>query len=397
MASALRAVQDYIRAHRRRPAPPTFKPPPKPPRPGRRPDGGLGHRLAGEPQLLERLVAVQPNTIAVVLPSDQPPVVRVPGEPLRPSLLSGRRPSYVVVVSTALTRLDVSIDQLVTLDGHAVQHIRVRVGVQVSDHDGYQALISAALLHHADLDGYLLQSVQRDLTAKLKVAVGMNRLAELQRKTLQEVLTGGWFPSFFADGVLAQRGFAVLETSWPTVDPVRDEPDPSPYEPNRPERELDLVAAPPSGLHLTMDAGLRRIWTSHADLELLGIAGAEVNGGTTVVAVPVREPGAYEGSRLREAFGDYYRDHHLRLVAAVGDSYDDLVRAWFRQVDAWPRRLVSITRADHDAALRIHVDQGRLPPEEQRDGVTVGRESDREALQRLLPHERVDFMLADVG
>lgn len=398
MASAVRAVQDYIRAHRHRPAPPTFKPPVKPPRPGRAPDSGLGHRLAGEPQLLERLLAVQPNTIAVVLPSDHPPVVRRPGQPLRPSLLSGRRPSYVVVVSTAVTRLDVSVDQLVTLDGHAVQHIRIRVGVQVSDHDGYQSLISAALLHHADLDGYLLQCVQRELTAKLKAAIGMNRLSELQRRSLQEVLTGSWFPSFFADGVLAQRGFAVLETSWPPAEPTDRETDPPPFEPyRRPERELTLVTPQASGLDLTMDARLRRLWSSHADVELLGIAGAKVSGGTTVIAVPAREPAAYEGSRLREAFGDYYRDHHLRLVAAVGSSYDDLVRAWFRQVDAWPRRLVSIDSTDDDASLLICVDQGRLPPDEQQAGVTVGRESDREALQRLLPHERVEFVLADAS
>ena len=61
-----------------------------------------------------------------------------------------------------------------------------------------------------------------------------------------------------------------------------------------------------------------------------------------MVAVPTREPGAYEGSRLREAFGRFFDDRGVRVVAAVADSYDDLVRAWFKQVDGSPGRLVSV-------------------------------------------------------
>jgi hypothetical protein len=144
-----------------------------------------------------------------------------------------------------------------------------------------------------------------------------------------------------------------------------------------------------------MDAGLRRLWNSHAELELLGIAGAKVSGETTVIAVPAREPAAYEETQLREAFSHYYADRHVRLVSAVADTYDEIVRAWFRNVDSWPRRLVSVTRSDDDEALQIHVDQRRLPPEDRDAGVWVGRDSDREALQRLLPYERVEFVSAD--
>ena len=49
-------------------------------------------------------------------------------------------------------------------------------------------------------------------------------------------------------------------------------------------------------------------WTAsdlarYAEPELRAIAGAKVGNSATVVAVVDREPGAYEGSRLREAFG----------------------------------------------------------------------------------------------
>jgi hypothetical protein len=64
-------------------------------------------------------------------------------------------------------------------------------------------------------------------------------------------------------------------------------------------------------------------------------------------------------------------------------------------VDSWPRRLVSVTGTDGDETLEIHVDQGRLAAEDRDAGVWVGRESDREALQRLLPYGRVEFVAAD--
>ena len=127
----------------------------------------------------------------------------------------------------------------------------------------------------------------------------------------------------------------------------------------------------------------------------IGIAEATVSGGATVIAVPAREPGPHEEIRLRDAFSHYYADRHVRLVSAVASSYDEIVRAWFRNVDSWPRRLVSVTGTDGDETLEIHVDQGRLAAEERKAGVWVGRESDREALQRLLPYERVEFVAAD--
>ncbi|HZA73429.1 MAG TPA: hypothetical protein VE476_11020 [Propionibacteriaceae bacterium] len=394
MAGTLRTwVQGYVRAHRSRPTPPNFKPPAKLRR--RQPDDALGQKLASESQVLERLVAVQPHTIAVVLPSDQPPQIKRPGEQLRPGLLSGRKPSYVVVVSTAVTRLDVTMRELATLDEN-IPLVKLRIGVQVSDRDGYAALVSAAQLHHTDLDGYLTECVKRELDEKVRRMVKWNRLADLRSKTLERVLANDTLPSTFADGILLQRGFSVLETSWPASGPAEPPQLAGSSGSDFPRLESGPAPIPQrSTLDLTMDAALRRLWNHHAKLELLGIAGAKVRGATTVIAVPAREPGAYEETQLREAFSHYYSDRHVRLVSATANTYDGIIRAWFRKVDSWPRRLVSITGSEDDEALQIHVDQRRLAPEDRGDGVSVGRESDREALQRLLPYERVEFVSAD--
>jgi len=150
-------------------------------------------------------------------------------------------------------------------------------------------------------------------------------------------------------------------------------------------------------MELSMDVRLRRIWRHHAEPEVRGIAGAKVGNSATVIAVVDREPGAYEGSRIREAFGNYYEDRNLHFVAAVADSYEDLVRAWFKQVDGSPGRLISVRSFDEDSVLRIGVDQALRSAEERARGLSVGSQPDREALRRLVPHERVEFVAADTA
>ena len=85
----------------------------------------------------------------------------------------------------------------------------------------------------------------------------------------------------------------------------------------------------------------------------------------------------------------------MHFVAAVADSYEDLVRAWFKQVDGSPGRLVSVRSVDDDSILRIGVDHALRSAEERTRGLSVGTQSDREALRRLVPHERVEFVAAD--
>ena len=97
MAGTLWALAlGYLHARRRRstPAKGSKSPPsrPKPRQPARSPDNALGHRLASEPQLLEKMVAVRPNSLALLLTGDQRPQLKLAGELLRPSLIPVLRP-----------------------------------------------------------------------------------------------------------------------------------------------------------------------------------------------------------------------------------------------------------------------------------------------------------------
>jgi hypothetical protein len=403
----------YLDARRRRPVPaPKAKPPPlKRPEPQRQPttrvasDNALGHRLAGEPQLLERMVTIRPNSVAVLLTRDQPPQLKFPGELIRPSLVPSMRPVRVVVVSTAVTNLDVTVRSMVSLDGYPIDRVKVRLAVQLSDADRYAGLIDLVTGHAADLDNYLLSMVQREVTNSVQQAVRMNRLADLSGQTLQRVLEDRWLPRGLAGGALVRRSFTVLEspsprtsdTGWSTETQIlpqdSTEEQPSPF--SRPR----LALAPPIGtrhrLDLTMDARLHRVWRDYTDQQLLGIAGAQESDGAMVIAVPSRELGAYESSRLAEAFRDYYGEGRFRLVLAAADSYDDVVRAWFAEIGS-RGRLISLESID-DSALRISIDQDRPVGEAALREVSVGRHADRQALRALLPHHRVEFVAMSSG
>ena len=412
MAGTLWALAlGYLHARRRRsmPAKRAKSPPtrPVPRQPSRSSDNALGHRLASEPQLLDKVVAVRPNSLALLLTADQPPQLKLSGEVLRPSLIPVLRPVRVVVVNTAVTHLDVTVRDLVSLDGYPLDHVKIRLAVQLSDSDRYSTLIDLMTDHAADLDSHLLQSVQREVTTSMQGAVRMNRLADLDTHTLQRVLEDRWLPRGLAGGALVRRAFTVLESVSPQaagsrrpVGPAQVRPQAAPEQPSpfsRPPRAAALALAPRPRLNLTMDARLHRVWRNHADQELLGIAGAKESDGATVVAVTSRQPGAYESSRLEEAFKQYYADARVRVVSAVGESYDDVVRAWFSQVDSSRARLISVETIEDGAALRLGVDQMRLVSESIGHEIVVGRHADREALRALLPHERVEFVAATIG
>jgi hypothetical protein len=401
----------YLSARRQRTAPARAKAPPikRPAQrsPGRSADNALGNRLASEPQLLERIVSVRPHTVAVMLTRDLPPQLKVSGELLRPSLVPTLRPIQIVVVSTAVTNLDVTVRDLVSLDGYAIDHIKIRLAVQLSNSDRYATLLEMVADHAADLDNHLLQMVQREVTTSLQSAVRMNRLADLRRQTLQRVLEDRWLPRGLAGGALVRRDFAVLESPAPTAGPSQpaggnevrpprnvSEP-PSPF--SRPPLALVTSTGARSRLDLTMDARLRRVWRDYVDEELVGIAGAKESDGATVIVVPSRQLGAYESSRLEEAFKQYYADGRVRLVSAVAESYDDVVRAWFSQVDSPRGRLISVQSSNDNTALRIGVDPERPGSQGAEHEISVGRHADRQALRALLPHERVEFVAVSIG
>jgi hypothetical protein len=363
----------------------------------------LGMKLTGEPHPLDRLVTVQPNTIVVLFEQDSVPRLKFPGEYLTPGLLPSLRPVRVLAVNTSPVELDVTVDHLVTMDGHDIERCTVRVTVQLSDRDRYAPVAGLAAEYGTELEACLLQRVETDVATGMHAAVKMNRLADLRRPTVQQELAERWLPRLFANGALVRRDFDVREITWPKdgpisvpipqISPPKAQPTPSVT------RSTPVPIAPAASvrgdLDLTMDARLRRIWRRYAQPELRGIAGAKIGNSATVIAAVDREPGAYEGSRLREAFGTYFEDRSVHFVAAAADSYEDLVRAWFKQVDGSPGRLLSVRSIDDDTVLRVGVDQALRSAEERARGLSVGSQSDREALRRLVPHERVDFVAAD--
>jgi hypothetical protein len=361
----------------------------------------LGMKLTGEPHPLDRMVTVQPNTIAVIFEQDSVPRLKFPGEILTPGLLPSLRPVRVLAVNTGPVELDVTVDHLVTMDGHDIERCTARVTVQLSDRDNYAPITGLAAEYGTELEACLLQRVETDVAMGMHAAVKMNRLADLRRPTVQQELAERWLPRSFAGGALVRRDFVVREILWPKDGPIS-----VPIPQTRSPKVVPISSAGRSTpasitrtasgvLELTMDARLRRIWRRYADPELRGIAGAKISNAATVIAVVDREPGAYEGSRLRETFGVYFEDRNLHFVAAVADSYEDLVRAWFKQVDGSPGRLMSVRSLDDDSLLRIGVDQALRSAEERARGLSVGTQSDREALRRLVPHERVEFVAAD--
>jgi hypothetical protein len=364
----------------------------------------LGMKLTGDPHPLDRLVSVQPNTVVVVFEQDSVPRLKFPGEYLTPGLLPSLRPVQVLAVNTAPVELDVTVDHLVTLDGHEIERCLVRVTVQLTDRDNYASVAGLAAEYGTELEAYLLQRVETEVAMEMHAAVKMNRLADLRRQTVQQVLAERWLPRAFAGGALVRREFAVIEVSWPKdsaisvpiaqttapkVDQSRSAFTPAPVARSASASPALFVT------ELTMDARLRRIWRRYAEPELRAIAGAKVGSSATVVAVVDREPGAYEGSRLREAFGSYFDDRNVHFVAAVADSYEDLVRGWFKQVDGSPGRLVSVRSVNDDSILRIGVDHALRSAEERARGLSVGTQADREALRQLVPHDRVEFVAAD--
>ena len=373
------------------------------PEPRANAEPALGMKLTGEPHPLDRMVTVQPNTVAVLFEQDSTPRLKFPGEYLTPGLLPSLRPVRVLAVNTSPVELDVTVDHLVTMDGHDIERCTVRVTVQLSDRDRYASVAGLAAEYGTELETHLLERVESDVATGMHAAVKMNRLADLRRQTVQQELAERWLPRTFASGALVRRDFDVREITWPKDGPI-SVPIPQTKSPRviaavtplrSPAAPIPSLVSKPRAMELTMDARLRRIWRRIAEPELRGIAGAKIENSATVVAVVDREPGAYEGTRLREAFGIYFEDRGLHFVAAVAASYEDLVRAWFKQVDGSPGRLLSVRSVDDDSVLRIGVDQALRSAEERARGLSVGTQADREALHQLVPHERVEFVAAD--
>ncbi|SDT05261.1 hypothetical protein SAMN04488543_2933 [Friedmanniella luteola] len=177
------------------------------------PQPSLGHRLVGALVPLTRLAVVGRGTVAVVLAPDGRAVVRRPGELLVPRLLvrPGAPALRVLPVSTDLLHLDVPLAGLVSFDGYPVDPVTLRLELQLDAADEYAALAALVAEHGAAVEAVLLDPVPRACAAAAQGAVAMNRLAQLQRLGLREVLAERWLPLTFSGGLLLRRGFDVVE------------------------------------------------------------------------------------------------------------------------------------------------------------------------------------------
>ena len=290
----------------------------------------LGMKLTGDPHPLDRLVSVQPNTVVVVFEQDSAPRLKLRANTSRPGCFP-RCAQSKLAVNTAPVELDVIVDHLMTLDGHEIERCLVRVTVQLTDRDKYASV--------AGLAGRV-----RDRAGELPAAAGRNRGGDGDaRRRQDEPACRPTSPnSATGDGrtlvaqdlrkrTLVRRDFAVIEVTWPKDSAIRRSSsaqlttDRTRASTVKPAPAAPLAAKTPAAFvtELTMDAGLRRIWRRYAEPSCEPSPAPR-----SAIRQPLRadrEPGAYEGSRLREAFGVYLEDRHVHFVAAVQIP----MRIWF--------------------------------------------------------------------
>jgi hypothetical protein len=210
----------------------------------------------------------------------------------------------------------------------------------------------------------------------------MNTFAVLDRQTIATVLEDRWLPRTLAGGALTRTELEVAAEHWHEEDLASRTPDASPD-------VVEEQGARPQNrarVELSVDARLRRVWRRRLDFEPLGIAGARVNSHSTVIAVVDREPPAYETQELLEDFGAVYDDKSPSLVVVKADSYESIVKGWFRQLEVGTGLLAEVRADETRDRLVVTLPQKLSHPRWQGpDGSQVT------ALRRLLPYQVVDI------
>ena len=346
----------------------------------------LGLRLCSDPGRLDRVAVVSRDTIAVLLEPDHPPALVFPGQYLKPALVPSLSPIVVLVVNTAPVNLDVTVTGLHTSEGAPVDEVKLRVTVQLAANDRYNALAELAAEYGTHLESHLLERVRLEIAAEIHAAVSMSSTDDLRDDEFQRVLAGRWQARWFAGGALVRLGYKVDQLAAPRRELVPasgpQSRTPSSAASGQPPKAADFT--------LSVDAQLRRLWLSRCGTGLEGIAAARSGDSVTVVAVPKSELSAYDSAVLKEALSKHFGERSITFVAPTATTYQELVRAWFRQVDTSRARLVAVQSLDEDAVLRIVIEETSSPGEPR-----IGTQADREALRALLPHARIELVSAD--
>lgn len=364
-------------------------------------DAPVDQPFTGQTRELNRLVRVQPGTVLVVFPPGERPKVRHPGETVLPTWNPFQYASLALPVTTGVVPLTMTVSDLTTLDNVAVEHVTLRILVQLADAENFNAVADLAAEFGDTFGAYLMQELQSKIESSVRGAFRMNRLSDLRRHTVAAVLEDRWIPLSFASGTLVRRGLTVTEVAWPTgLDPAPAPLRPATADPapRTPDRASDLPATTPSPvaptgqLELSLDARLRRVWWSGSMAPLLGIAGAVVGSDATVVVVCSQRPGEHEMVRLRGAFAELYGERTTCLVVSDAGDYESLIAAWLEQVDDDNVMLRSVESLRDGDLLRITLDRPLASPEQAHFGRPSLSGSEVEALRRLLPHRHIEFV-----
>lgn len=351
-------------------------------------DAGVDQPFTGQTRELNRLVRVQPGTVLVVFPPGERPKVRHPGETVLPTWNPFQYASLALPVTTGVVPLTMTVGDLTTLDNAAVDHVTLKILVQLADAEDFAAVADLAAEFGDTFGAYLMQELQAKIESSVRGAFRMNRLADLRRHTVAAVLQDRWIPLSFANGTLVRRGVTVTEVGWPAAPAAPDPVAPAPSSPASPDRP----DASTRQLELSLDARLRRVWWSGSMAPLIGIAGAVVGSDATVVAVSSQRPDEHEMSRLRGAFGELYGERTTCLVVSDAGDYESLVSSWLEQVDDDNVVLRSVESVRDGDLLRITLDRPLASPEQAYFGRPSQNGSEVEALRRLLPHRHIEFV-----
>jgi hypothetical protein len=361
-------------------------------------DAPVDQPFTGQTRELNRLVRVQPGTVLVVFPPGERPKVRHPGETVLPTWNPFQYASLALPVTTGVVPLTMVVSDLTTLDNQPIEHVTLKVTVQLADAADFAAVADLAAEFGDTFGAYLMQELQSKIESSVRGAFRMNRLADLRRHTVAAVLEERWVPLAFANGTLVRRGLTIVDVAWPAAAPVAPTPAPALDRPTRPDRSsrsqpVPAVAAPlNSQLELSLDARLRRGWRSGSMVPLLGIAGAVVASEATVVAVCSEPPGDYDLPRLQGAFSELYGERTTCLVVSDAVDYESLVSSWLDQVDDDNVNLRAVESLRDGDLLRITVDSPLASPEQAHPGRPSLNGSEVEALRRLLPHRHIEFI-----
>lgn len=364
-------------------------------------DAPVDQPFTGQTRELNRLVRVQPGTVLVVFPPGERPKVRHPGETVLPTWNPFQYASLALPVTTGVVPLTMVVSDLTTLDNQPIEHVTLRVTVQLADAADFAAVADLAAEFGDTFGVYLMQELQSKIESSVRGAFRMNRLADLRRHTVAAVLEERWVPLAFANGTLVRRGLTVVDVAWPAQAPPSSvapataaalDPRTRPDRPSRP-RPAPAIPAPSGGqLELSLDARLRRVWRSGSMVPLLGIAGAVVASEATVVAVCSEPPGDYDLPRLQGAFSELYGERTTCLVVSDADDYESLVSSWLDQVDDDNVNLRAVESLRDGDLLRITLDSPLASPEQAHPGRPSLNGSEVEALRRLLPHRHIEFI-----